>query len=97
MIEALPYTNTPLHTHQKQGVHKARTSLKHHKGVLIGDEMGLGKTLEAIHCFCPKLLKKIQHKSSCKILILAPLSVLIEWKMQLKTHMNQELFLKMLT
>ena len=92
MIEALPYTNTPLHPHQKQGVHKARTSLKHHKGVLIGDEMGLGKTLEAIHCFCPKLLKKIQHKSSCKILILAPLSVLIEWKMQLKTHMNQELF-----
>lgn len=86
------YTTTSLHAHQIQGVQKATHAIKHHCGALIADEMGLGKTIVGMHCFCPKLYLKIQKGKSCKILILAPVSVLIEWKSQLNTHLNRAMF-----
>ena len=86
------YTVTPLYKHQRDGLDKASRAIKHTGGVLIADEMGLGKTLLAMHCFCKKMYEQIQNGQSCKILILAPLSVLIEWTSQLHKHLNPDLF-----
>ncbi|MDG6895414.1 DEAD/DEAH box helicase [Volucribacter amazonae] len=67
--------------HQEEGIHWLLVHIENSKGALLADDMGLGKTymtLVAIHeqyCRCEK-----QDKTKKPILIVAPLSLLENWR-----------------
>ena len=62
-----------LRPYQKGGVQWMRTLAKYHLGGILGDEMGLGKTLQTIAFLS-------LGKSSLPSLIVAPKSLLYNWK-----------------
>ena len=86
------YTTTPLKKHQAKVIDTVRSAINLSGGVLIGDEMGLGKTLTTIVCVCRTIHKRMAMNKATFVLVVAPSSVLIEWKCQLDKHLNRNTF-----
>ncbi len=74
--------NAQLRAYQKQGVDWLHALFQHQLGGVLADDMGLGKTLQILaflwQCKCRGQLKH-------PVLILAPTSVLSNWKSEIQT------------
>ena len=81
---------TSLHPHQRVAIRKARHALATYGGALIADEMGLGKTLVAVYCVLRLIRLAMERQTCAYILVLAPSSVLYEWRTQLQKHLNRD-------
>ena len=71
--------NIQLYDHQRQGVsHMLKCWVEGHKGILLADDMGLGKTLQALALISG--LKVNREGDSPSVLIVAPVTLLENWK-----------------
>lgn len=68
-----------LYDFQKEGLGFLKARCDENVGVLVGDDMGLGKTVQVIAYLCDRL----KNNRLGKVLVVAPLSILNEWKKQL--------------
>ena len=69
-----------LKSYQKKGVsYLQELWIKGYKGALLADDMGLGKTLQTL-TFLSWRIKHDQYKEKHPILIVAPVSLLQNWK-----------------
>lgn len=75
----LDLMNTELRRYQLFGA----KYILNQKRVLLGDEMGLGKTVEAI-----AVITHLMSQMKRKILVICPLSVLINWEREIRKHAN---------
>ncbi|KAF8804469.1 hypothetical protein BYT27DRAFT_7243611 [Phlegmacium glaucopus] len=84
--EHLPGMDIPLMTHQILGVAwMVEKELGSFKGGCLADEMGLGKTIQMMSL----IVKNQSTDPLCKTtLILAPLALLDQWKMEIETKTN---------
>lgn len=72
--------NITLKAYQKKGVsYLQELWIKGYKGALLADDMGLGKTLQTL-TFLSWRIKHDQYKEKHPILIVAPVSLLQNWK-----------------
>lgn len=67
--------NAKLYSYQKTGYYWMKYMLEENQGCILGDEMGLGKTLQII-----TLMLEFKHKHNTPILVVAPVSLLQNWK-----------------
>lgn len=97
--------STPLLELQKSGLawmlkreHSSRSSIKHAessfyddiamcRGGILGDEMGLGKTLTSLSLIASGFDENSRKQKST--LIVAPVSVLSNWEMQIQAHVKR--------
>ncbi|MBF2755202.1 MAG: DEAD/DEAH box helicase [Gammaproteobacteria bacterium AqS3] len=69
-----------LKEHQREGLEWMVDAYnKRHNGILLADDMGLGKTLQTL-AFLALLREAESVDSDCPVLIVAPLSLLENWK-----------------
>ena len=72
----LPYgLEAKLYSYQKTGYFWMKYMLSENRGCILGDEMGLGKTLQVI-----TLMLEYKHKNKLPMLVVAPVSLLQNWK-----------------
>lgn len=72
----LPYgLEAKLYSYQKTGYFWMKYMLSENRGCILGDEMGLGKTLQVI-----TLMLEYKHKHKVPMLVVAPVSLLQNWK-----------------
>ena len=76
--------NVVLRSYQEFG---AKYAL-HHKRTLLGDEMGLGKTIQAL-----AMINHLYQNDQKYAMVVAPLSVLANWKREIKARSNLKVFI----
>ncbi|NXK44226.1 ER6L2 protein, partial [Chauna torquata] len=87
----IPYTiNRYLRDYQREGAQFLYGHYANKRGCILGDDMGLGKTVQDIENNMPEFLLRTMKKESKyspkkTFLIVAPLSVLYNWKDELDT------------
>lgn len=71
--------NANLYNYQKAGFFWMRYMIEQNQGCILGDEMGLGKTLQVI-----TLLEELRSQNRKPSLVVAPVSLLQNWKNECK-------------
>ncbi|KAJ3239466.1 hypothetical protein HDU81_005909 [Chytriomyces hyalinus] len=85
-----PELKVTLLEHQKIGVEwMLRMENGTNKGGILADDMGLGKTVQSITC-C--ILNRNEDRARKTTLIVAPTSLILQWKEELKSKVDSRLF-----
>lgn len=58
-------------------------------GALLADDMGLGKTVQALAFMSWLRNMQIEHRQSCRILIVAPTGLLGNWRAEIDRHLSE--------
>lgn len=82
-------SNIALMEHQKEGVAWLVNCYNYHHGALLADDMGLGKTLQTLTFLG---IYKSLVKSAKPVLIIAPVSLLKNWKEEYKKFLKPGIF-----
>lgn len=77
--------------HQKEGVQWLLNCYANYKGALLADDMGLGKTLQTL-AFAAITKKYLPEAFAKSILIVAPVSLLMNWKEEYEKFVAPGLF-----
>ncbi|MBQ3889953.1 MAG: DEAD/DEAH box helicase family protein, partial [Lachnospiraceae bacterium] len=77
--------------HQKEGVQWLLNCYANYKGALLADDMGLGKTLQTL-AFAAVTKKYLPESFTKSILIVAPVSLLMNWKEEYEKFVAPGLF-----
>lgn len=84
-----------IYEHQEEGIRWLRERFldDKHKGALLADDMGLGKTLQSMALFAGlKEYFNLREKDMKSVLIVAPVSLLRNWKNEISTFVNGNVF-----
>lgn len=77
--------------HQKEGLRWLLHCYANYKGALLADDMGLGKTLQTL-AFIAVTRKCLQKDNKCSVLIVAPVSLLANWKEEYYKFLKSDTF-----
>lgn len=81
-----------LYPYQKDGLQWMRQCWQEgYRGVLLADDMGLGKTLQTL-AFLSGYKKNVQENPISSILIVAPVSLLRNWKTEIEHFVRNDVF-----
>jgi len=79
-----------LRPHQETGLHWLQSAwLAGFRGALLADDMGVGKTIQALG-FMAWLQECSSNSKSDPMLIVAPVSLLVNWQNEITTHLNSD-------